>query len=142
MTDIFKCVSNEIRLDGKGHLNKAFYSDSFEKILLSKSKNILLYNIPNRGIGKTYSINNFLLNTQMLYSDKIYRTIGITPYPTQEYLVDAIYSDISKLYEKLQQNNSEPILIVVDDVDLSDSNFRELLGKCVWRNVKIVGFVK
>lgn len=142
MTEIFKCISNEIRLDGKGHLNTDFYSDSFEEILISKNKDILLYDIPNRRIGKTYALNAFLLIVQMLYPKKMYRTICLTPYPKQEYLVDVIYSDISKIYEKLQQYNSELVLLVVDDIDLSDNNFRKFLGKCVWRNVKIVGFVK
>ncbi len=47
MTEIFKCLSNEIRLDGKGHLNADFYCQKFENIFLSNKryKNILLYNV-------------------------------------------------------------------------------------------------
>lgn len=137
-------IQSEIRLDGKGHLNTDFYCQKFENIFLSnrKYKNILLYYIPNRAIGKTYTINNFLLDMQTLYLDKIYRIICLTPHPKQEYLVDEIFTNINRYYEITHYDNRDKITIyVVDDIDYGNEKFLQFLESCVWRNVIVVGFV-
>lgn len=131
-------VINEVRLDGKGFLDKEYYLSSFEQVFTKENTNAILYTVPHRKIGKTEILNEFAYIATFTYP-YIEDIIWVTSYKMQEHIGNKVI-DVNQFHQwKAERTDNR--LFIVDDMTLVNPNFAKFMDFLYSYQAKVVGFV-
>lgn len=131
-------VINEVRLDGKGFLDKEYYLSSFEQVFTKENTNAVLYTVPHRKIGKTEILNEFAYITTFTYP-YIEDIIWVTSYKMQEHIGNKVI-DVNQV-QQWKAERTDNRLFIVDDMTLVNPNFAKFMDFLYSYQAKVIGFV-
>lgn len=131
-------VSNEVRLNGKGFLDKEYYLSSFEQVFIKENTNAVLYTVPHCKIGKTEILNEFAYITTFTYP-YIEDIIWVTSYKMQEHIGNKVI-DVNQV-QQWKAERTDNRLFIVDDMTLVNPNFAKFMDFLYSHQAKVIGFV-
>ena len=131
-------VMNEMKLNGKGFLDKEYYLSSFEQVFTKENTSAILYTVPHRKIGKTEILNEFAYITTFTYPH-IENIIWVTSYKMQEHIGNKVI-DVNQV-QQWKAERTDNRLFIVDDMTLVNPNFAKFMDFLYSYKAKVIGFV-